>query len=46
MNELSYIDLLVKLHNSVQSDNIPERERAKILKKIYDLERMLWKYSS
>ena len=45
MDELSYIDLLVKLNNDVESDIIPEKEKKEILNLISQLELKLWKYS-
>lgn len=44
--ELSYLDLLTKLKEDVKSDNIPVEEKAEILKTIYSLQIMLWKYSA
>ena len=45
MDELSYIDLLVKLNNDVENDIIPEKEKKEILNLISQLELKLWKYS-
>lgn len=44
--ELTYVDLLTKLKEDVKYDNIPEEEKSEILKVIYSLEIMLWKYSA
>ena len=44
--ELSYLDLLIKLKEDVQSDIMPEEEKSEILKAIHSLEMMLWKYSA
>lgn len=44
--EMTYVDLLEKLKSSVKADNIPADEKAEILKVIYSLEIMLWKYSA
>lgn len=46
MNEQSYLDLLTKLKVDVKSDNIPSEEKETVLKTIYSLEVMLWKYSA
>ena len=43
--ELSYIDLLNKLINDVQSDIIPEDNKKEILETIYALQDLLWQYS-
>ena len=42
---MSYVDLLIKLRNDVESDIIPKHEKAKILAYIERLEALLWKYS-
>ena len=44
--EMSYIDLLQKLRADVESDIIPQTEKANILILIYQLESLLWKYSA
>lgn len=45
--EDTYIDLLTKLYDSVQSDEImPYCDKAIILKRIASLERLLEKYSA
>lgn len=46
MSEQSYLDILTKLKANVKSDNIPAEEKEIILKTIYSLEVMLWKYSA
>ena len=46
MSEQSYLDILIKLKADVKSDNIPAEEKETILKTIYSLEIMLWKYSA
>ena len=43
--ELSYLDLLNKLHESVNSDAIPSKEKAEIFLLIAQLKDKLWKYS-
>ena len=43
--EMSYVDLLSKLHQDVESDIIPDKEKEEILSLIYKLEEELWKYS-
>lgn len=44
--EMSYLDLLNKLRTDVESDVIPQTEKANILILIYHLESLLWKYSA
>lgn len=44
--EMSYTDLLLKLQTDVESDTIPQKEKAAILDLIYRLEDMLWRYSA
>lgn len=41
----SYLEILKELHKTVDSDIIPEEEKAKIKQKIHELLNMLWKYS-
>lgn len=45
-SELTYLDLLTKLKEDVKSDIISAEEKAEILRVIYSLESMLWKYSA
>ena len=42
---MSYVDLLNKLYESVESDNIPEKDKELILNMIARLQSKLWKYS-
>lgn len=44
--ERSYIDMLVELHNTVESDWIPQDEKNKILRQIENLEAMLEQWSA
>lgn len=45
--ELSYVDLLVALQKDVSSDEgMPTSTKEKVLKKINELESMLWNYSA
>ena len=45
--ELTYVDLLSKLYENVESDVcIPEHKRKEILEMISRLEAKLWKYSA
>lgn len=47
LDEMSYIDLLNKLYDDVESDiAIPERKRKEILEMISRLEARLFKYSA
>ena len=41
----SYLELLKELSKTVNSDIIPEKEKAQIKHKIKELLDMLWKYS-
>ncbi len=43
--ELSYVDLLRKLHSDVNTDVIPPKEKQKILALIEELQDILWLYS-
>jgi hypothetical protein len=43
--EMSYVDLLNKLHEDVNSDVIPSKEKAEIFLLIAQLKEKLWKYS-
>lgn len=43
--EMSYVDLLNKLYDDVESDNIPEKDKKQILDMIARLLAKLWKYS-
>ena len=44
--ERTYIDMLDELHYAVTNDVIPEDDRNKVLDLIYELERVLEKYSA
>ena len=47
MDEMTYVDLLSKLHNDVESDVcMPKQEKEAILKLIFQLEEKLWNYSA
>ena len=46
MEELSYVDLLTKLKQDVESDVIPSEEKQTIMELIEDLFDKLWKYSA
>jgi uncharacterized protein (UPF0147 family) len=47
MYEMSYIDLLNKLYDDVESDiTIPKHKREEILEMIFRLEARLFKYSA
>lgn len=47
MDEMSYVDLLNKLYDDVESNvTIPERKRKEILEMIARLEASLFKYSA
>ena len=47
MDEMTYVDLLSKLHNDVKSDVcMLKQEKEAILKLIFQLEEKLWKYSA
>ena len=42
---MSYVELLNKLYETVESDNIPEKDKEQILNMIDRLQAKLWKYS-
>ena len=44
--EMSYVDLLNKLYEDVESDNIAEKDKKQILDMIARLQAKLWKYSN
>ena len=44
--EMSYIELLQKLKEDIESDYIPDEEKEIILTLISSLEEQLWKYSA
>lgn len=44
--EMTYVDLLKKLEEDVESDVIPFKEKSKILHLIRQLQTFLWKYSA
>lgn len=44
--EMSYVDLLLALRESVESDNMPSITRETVLNLIARLEVILWNYSA
>lgn len=42
---MSYVELLNKLYEDVESDAIPEKDKMQILDMIARLQAKLWKYS-
>lgn len=42
---MSYLDLLCKLYEDVESDVIPENIKREILNCIFEIECMIWPYS-
>ena len=46
MDELSYVDILIKLRNDVNSDIMSEKDKSEIISLISQLENKLWKYSN
>ena len=45
-SDLSYVDLLSRLAESVNSDAIPDNDRNKIEKHLEAMQELLWKYSA
>lgn len=43
--EISYVDMLRKLHSDVNTDAIPPKKKQKILALIEELKDILWLYS-
>lgn len=46
LNEVSYIDILTLLYNTVNNDIIPDNEKKIVLDYLYKLEEKLEKYSA
>ena len=44
--EMSYVDILIKLHDNIEADIIPQYEKEEIMQLIYTLQEKLWKYSA
>ena len=44
--EMSYVDILTKLHDDIEADIIPKSEKEEIMQLIYMLQEKLWKYSA
>ena len=44
--EQSYLDLLNKLYEDIQSDAIPEPDKTEILETLASLQDLLWPYSN
>ena len=42
----TYLNILLQLHDTVESDVIPVQDKEKIIKHIESLEQLLWKYSA
>lgn len=42
----TYLNILLQLHDTVESDVIPNQDKEKIIKHIENLEQLLWKYSA
>lgn len=42
---MSYLDILNKLYDDIESDNIPEKDKKRILDMVARLMTKLWKYS-
>lgn len=43
---MSYVEILIKLHDDVEKDTIPEKDKCKIMQLIHELQDKLWKYSA
>ena len=46
MNEKTYIEMLNDLYESINSDNIPEKDKAKAITMLKSLHGILWQYSA
>lgn len=44
--EKSYMDMMIELHNAIETDPIPKQDKDKILNLIYELETLIEPYSA
>ena len=46
MSEKSYLEILDELYLTLETDNIPEKDKSKIMGMVRELHEILWQYSA